>query len=220
MSAMDVISDNMQTRSPVKRKPPGRFHHPDLREALILAGLQGIEQHGHLALSLRELAGRLGVTQPAVYRHFDSKEALLAAVADRGLAGFDRAMHDAVAAHPDDPFAAVAAVGRAYVRHAHQHPGWFRLQFSRARVEELARPQPPQASGSDARAALLGALAAIAGEGPIVFDLFRTVWGLAHGLAVFVVERVFQLVDTDAARIAAADDAIDVLIDCLRARYR
>lgn len=51
-----------------------------------------------------------------------------------------------------------------------------------------------------------------------VADLYRLVWGTVHGLAGFVVERVFQLVQSDAERIAAADVAIDMLVDSLRAR--
>jgi AcrR family transcriptional regulator len=210
----------VKRRLPARRKPAGRFHHPDLREALVRAAIQGVEEHGHVALSLRALADRLGVTQPAVYRHFASKEALLAAVADRGLEGFEAAMSAALASRARDPYAALAATGRTYVRYAHANPGWFRLQFSRLRVEALGKPSPPQAHASDARAQMLAAITSIVGAGdPRAFDVFRTLWGLAHGLSVFVVERVFQLVDTDAQRIAAADDAIDVLIDSLRARY-
>jgi hypothetical protein len=42
---------------------------------------------------------------------------------------------------------------------------------------------------------------------------------LSHGLATFVVERVFQLVDTDEERLAAADAAIDCYVSMLRARW-
>lgn len=157
------------------------------------------------------------MTQPALYRHFASKQALLAEVAARGLADFDAALTSAVDAQRDDPFAALEAVGRAYVRFAHANPGWFRLYFSRLNVEEL---EPRAPSSSPSRDALLAALAALVGpDDPLVFDLFRSTWAIAHGLAVFVVERVFQLVQTDAERIAAADDALRTYIDCLRARF-
>lgn len=49
-------------------------------------------------------------------------------------------------------------------------------------------------------------------------DLYRIVWGTAHGLSFLVVERVFQLVQTDEERIAAADDVVGLLLDSLRAR--
>lgn len=217
MSTPPAVKPERRRRPPVRRKPAGRFHHPDLREALVRAAIAGVEQHGHAGLSLAHLAARVGVTQPALYRHFASKEALLAEVAARGMAELDAATAAAVLAHPDDPFAAIEAAGRTYVRFAHASPGWFRLQFSRLNVEQL-QPGPPPSSAS--REALLAALARLVSPGdPVVFDLFRVVWGLAHGLAVFVVERVFQLVQTDEERLAAADDALRIQVDLLRARY-
>src|SRR4051812_15147708 len=111
----DVIIDNMAP-SEVKRRPrnarvqkkrPGEFHHPDLREALVRAAVQTVEREGHGALVLRALAARVGVSQPSLYRHFSSKEALLVEVARRGLLGFDASQHAALDAHPDDPFAAI-----------------------------------------------------------------------------------------------------------------
>lgn len=200
----------------MQRKPEGRFHHPDLREALVRAGIAGVEEHGHVAVSLSQLAARAGVTQPAVYRHFASKEALLAEVAARGLAELDAAMTAAIDAHRDDPFAAVEATCRVYVRFAHANPGWFRLYFTRHHIEVVRPPGPPPTSAS--RPALLDVIARLAPpEDPMVFDLFRVIWALSHGLAVFVVERTFQLVQTDEERIAAADAAIRVQIDLLRA---
>lgn len=201
----------------VVRKPKGRHHHPDLREMLVRAASVMVEAEGHEALSLRRIADRLGVTQPALYRHFASKEALLAEVGRRGMAGFEDAMLTATMG-VSDPFAALEASGRAYVRYAHGNPGWFRLWFARVRVEELAEHAPVSSDSSAAREALLSAIVAIA-PAPEAFDLFRVVWGLAHGLAVFVVERVFQLVQTDEERIAAADAALRLHVECLRARY-
>jgi hypothetical protein len=51
-------------------------------------------------------------------------------------------------------------------------------------------------------------------------DAYRAFWALAHGLATFVVERVFQLVDSDEERIAAADAAIAVFVGACRAKRR
>src|SRR5687767_4854087 len=64
-------------------KRTGVFHHGDLREALVLAAMRAVEQHGHADMSLRPIADQLGVTQPAVYRHFKNRGALLGEVATR-----------------------------------------------------------------------------------------------------------------------------------------
>src|SRR4051794_7945118 len=67
-------------RSQLSRKPENTYHHGDLRDALIKAALREAEQGGTEAISIKALAKQLGVSQPAPYRHFADREALLAAV--------------------------------------------------------------------------------------------------------------------------------------------
>lgn len=62
------------------RKPDHIYHHGDLRDALIKAALREAEHGGAEAISIKALAKQLGVSQPAPYRHFADRDALLAAV--------------------------------------------------------------------------------------------------------------------------------------------
>ena len=62
------------------RKPLNTYHHGDLRDALVQAALREAEQGGPEAVNISALAKKLGVSQPAPYRHFSDREALLAAV--------------------------------------------------------------------------------------------------------------------------------------------
>src|SRR3954452_4994212 len=81
-------------RSQLSRKPENTYHHGDLRDALIKAALREAEQGGTEAFSIKALAKQMGVSQPAPYRHFADREALLAAVtaeAFRQLKGILRA---------------------------------------------------------------------------------------------------------------------------------
>src|SRR5215211_7813797 len=68
-----------------KRKPANRYHHGDLRRALLEEALQTIQAHGVEAVTLRAIGERLGVSRTALYRHFADKQALLAAVAAEGF---------------------------------------------------------------------------------------------------------------------------------------
>jgi AcrR family transcriptional regulator len=61
------------------------YHHGDLRQALIEAGLTLLDVRAADALSLREVARAVGVSATAVYRHFPDKGALLDALAAEGL---------------------------------------------------------------------------------------------------------------------------------------
>ena len=102
------------------------YHHGNLRPALIKAALKAIALDGPDRFTLRDVARRAGVSAPAVYRHFESKDALLAAVAADAAERIGTIMADAVANAPDDPIERFRATGIAYVRFAVAHPEHFR----------------------------------------------------------------------------------------------
>ena len=62
----------------------GRYHHGDLRTALIEEGLAQLDAKAPAEVSLREIARNVGVSATAVYRHFPDKAALLKALCDVG----------------------------------------------------------------------------------------------------------------------------------------
>jgi AcrR family transcriptional regulator len=115
-----------------KRAPKRDYHHGDLRNALLQAALTTLETQGWHELSLRDVARQAGVSHTAPYRHFESKEALLAAIAESGYALLADAMEAAVKAAPGDVTAQLRGTGRAYVKLALQRPALFRLMFSGA----------------------------------------------------------------------------------------
>src|SRR5262245_40005842 len=78
----------------------GRYHHGDLRRALLEAALELIRAEGQAVLTLREVARRAGVTHAAPYRHFKNKEALLAAVAEEGFRDMTQRMRDEMERKP------------------------------------------------------------------------------------------------------------------------
>ncbi|MEQ8824695.1 MAG: TetR/AcrR family transcriptional regulator [Filomicrobium sp.] len=61
------------------------YHHGDLREVLISKALETIEARGVEAVSLRALARDIGVSHAAPMRHFPTRSALLAAIAQNGI---------------------------------------------------------------------------------------------------------------------------------------
>lgn len=111
----------------VSPKSDRAYHHGDLRNALIEAGLSALEAQDASELSLRALARELGVSANAVYRHFADKDALLSALAAEGFRRFAREQREARAQLDTDP----AATGLGYIRFAQRHPALFRLMFGR-----------------------------------------------------------------------------------------
>jgi AcrR family transcriptional regulator len=78
------------------RKPQNTYHHGDLRDALVQAALREAEQGGPEAISLKALAKELGVSQPAPYRHFADREALLQAVTAEAFRQFNAILREAI----------------------------------------------------------------------------------------------------------------------------
>ncbi|HEY5947639.1 MAG TPA: TetR/AcrR family transcriptional regulator [Kofleriaceae bacterium] len=106
--------------------PKRQYHHGNLREALIKAGMRAVAEHGPDGFSLREVATRAGVTPPAVYRHFKDKDELLAAVAAESAERLAATVNEALAAETGNSLARFRAVGIAYVQFAVAHPEHFR----------------------------------------------------------------------------------------------
>lgn len=107
------------------------FHHGNLREELIDAALATPDIEG---LSLRQLAGSLGVTAAAAYRHFDSRENLLFEVARIGFNRLRQRFASAfdIASPPSDAEEARLRLNRlaqAYLQFADEEPALWRLIF-------------------------------------------------------------------------------------------
>lgn len=103
------------------------YHHGDLRNALLSASEQLLVEKGIDGLSLREVARTAGVSPNAPYRHFESKDALLIAIAERGFA----TLRDRFRAIPESkPKARFLAMAEAYVGFAAERTQVYRVMFS------------------------------------------------------------------------------------------
>jgi AcrR family transcriptional regulator len=100
----------------------------ELRDACILAAQQVIAERGIENLSLREVARKLGVSHQAPYKHYPSRDHLLAEVMRRCFQRF--AAHLDARTHFDDPEQDLESLGQQYLAYAGQHPLEYRLMFS------------------------------------------------------------------------------------------
>jgi AcrR family transcriptional regulator len=123
-----------------------RYHHGDLRLALVDAAIAVIAERGVRDFSMAEASRRLGVTTAAPYRHFADRDELLAAVAARGLDVF-AAMLVAAKSAAGTPEHQLAAMAGAYVRFAAQQRPLFDALFSsgldKSRHPDLQRAWEP-----------------------------------------------------------------------------
>lgn len=156
------------------------YHHGNLRQSLLEAALVILEQQGEAGLSLRDLARAVGVSPAAPYRHFDSRAALLEALAVTGFQRFTARMQDVLASAPDDP---VAAMGKTYVVFALQNANLFRLMFS-PQLKKDGRPGLRMA----ADAAFATLRLAVGGNRPDARIRALSAWAKVHGLAVLLLD--------------------------------
>jgi AcrR family transcriptional regulator len=109
--------------------PAGRgYHHGNLRQALLDAALALIEAGEEQGVSLRTVAARAGVSNAAPYRHFQDREALMAAVA---TIGFDRLLESLRRARESaGEGAELLAMATAYLAFAAKNVGLYRVMFT------------------------------------------------------------------------------------------
>lgn len=112
------------------------YHHGNLRDALIDAAVQLVEEGGPDNVSVREVAKRAGVSPGAPFRHFSNKTALMTAVAEQAMSRFRLEITAAVEnVATDDPIARFAAVGTAYLRWAIRNPTHFQIISTRTLID-------------------------------------------------------------------------------------
>jgi AcrR family transcriptional regulator len=172
-----------------RRAQRSSYHHGDLRNALIEAALAQIAIDGARALSLREVARAAGVSHTASYRHFPSKESLLAAIAEQGFVMLSDAIGAAVQAHAGDPLAALQASGVAYVEFGVQYPHHLQIMFGGLIGDHADHPGLKQAA-EGAYERLREAVSKAQRSGHVRTGDERIIalasWAQVHGLALLI----------------------------------
>lgn len=114
------------------------YHHGNLRDTLLAAAMAQLAQQQDASLSLRELARTAGVSIAAVYRHFPSKEALLAEVAAAGFASLRQRWDQHLPPLGSLPAAErFELLGQQYIEFALSAPAHYRLMFEHQDVRQF-----------------------------------------------------------------------------------
>jgi len=175
----------------MQKKRPAAYHHGDLRKALVEAALRALTHQDAASLSLRAVGRELGVSPRAPYRHFENKEALLAAVAIEGFAAFAALVTRHLASAGSDPLDRLRAVATSYVVFAVEQPAAFRVMYAPYATVNESAPDLLQARGEAHQATM-----AIIAEGQAAgllragdpMEIALVLWSSMHGLAVLLTE--------------------------------
>lgn len=191
-----------------------RYHHGDLRAALIEVAIELIGEGGIRGFSMAEASRRLGVAVSAPYAHFADREGLLAAVAVRACEVFYREMLEEIG-RAEGPADRLAAIARCYVRFAGYHRPLFEVLFT-AGIDKRGHPEV-EAAERPLDDTLLECVRAVSGEDPLSSDDLATAGeAAAHGHAMMLLDGDFG--DGDAAIEEAAQRAAAATLALIEGR--
>jgi AcrR family transcriptional regulator len=173
--------------SSVKKKIMVRsdpYHHANLRQILLDAAVALIGEVGPRAFTLREVARRAGVSHNAPYRHFASKDELLAEVAAEGFDRLTASMRKSMA-RASSPRERLQECGCGYVAFALRWPQHFLVMFDLPKVPN--EQENHQVAGENAFAVLCECVAAAQQSGDLpagdLLPLAWMTWSFVHGIA-------------------------------------
>lgn len=167
------------------------YHHGDLKNALIAAGLDILAKEGSGALSLRSVAQKVGVSHAAPYAHFADKQALIAEISTEGYRRLYEAIRAAAAQHEHDPARQLVEAAWAYVSFALEDPEHFKVTLSGVVEKEKDYPAFVEVS-KKSFALVVDIVQACQRKGVLpkgAPDLVAVgVWSLMHGLVSLLLE--------------------------------
>ncbi len=165
-----------------KQTDKKKHHHGNLREALITAGVELLEEGGIDALTLRKCAQRAGVSHAAPAHHFDGLQGLKLAIAERGFQMFSKYLRDAIDTGPQTPHDRMRSIAVGYVRFGQDHAGLLDVIFGghglAAIVNEGGRDE------AEAYLILREVCAPFVPEGDNPLVVEAQVWSLIHGFTL------------------------------------
>ncbi len=168
-----------------------RYHHGNLREALIQAALAMIAERGLAGFAIAELARVVGVSPAAPYRHFRDRNAVIAEVARRGFESLAADLAAATAGQ-GDPLGALERAAQAHVAFAGREPAVYAAMFdagfpSGEHLELVVARNDAFAVLRRAADAACAMSRAPRRPPPLMVALH--VWSLTHGIATLFVSQ-------------------------------
>jgi AcrR family transcriptional regulator len=186
-------------------KEPKPYHHGNLREVLLQSAVRLIAEVGPTAFTLREVARQAGVSHNAPYRHFQDKDALLAAVAAQGYLELTEVMEQA-AEQQSNPLDRLKHAGLAYVSFALRRPEHFTVMFD----GPFPRQTHPEAAVAAERAfsVLLNLVKSCQEKKQLKsgdsLDFALLAWSMVHGIAkLAITDRLPYRSNTEVLKFAA-----------------
>ncbi|MBI5962105.1 MAG: TetR/AcrR family transcriptional regulator [Chloroflexi bacterium] len=167
------------------------YHHGDLKNALIKAGVEILAKDGVGGLSLRKVASKAGVSHTAPYSHFKDKQALIAAISTEGFRQLYARVNMVVEKYNGKPSRQLVESAWAYVQFAMDDRDRFKVMFSGVLEKEKEYPEFVAESHRNFQLIMqiveVNQAACVLRDGPS--DLVTlSAWGIVHGFILLLLE--------------------------------
>ncbi len=167
------------------------YHHGDLKNALIKAGVEILAKDGVSGLSLRKVALKAGVSHSAPYAHFVDKQALIAAISTEGFRQLYERISVVAEEYKTKPAQQLMEVAWTYVQFALDKRDRFKVMFSDVLEKEKEYPEFVAESQRNFQLVKMiveanqaaGALRSGASELAAL-----SAWGIVHGFVMLLLE--------------------------------
>lgn len=174
--------------------PAKKYHHGDLKNALIKAGVDILSREGVRGLSLRKVAQRAGVSHTAPYSHFVDKQALIAAISTEGFAIICQQLDDVIRRYQGKPLRQLVEGAWAYIQFALSDPAHFKVTLSSVLEREKDYPAFVEMSqksyGMVIQIVENCQAARLLRQGPVDVEAV-SVWSIVHGFVSLLLEGQF-----------------------------
>jgi AcrR family transcriptional regulator len=191
--ASKVAAMRKSPASKVSRK--ARYHHGELREALIRATRKLVEERGAENFTLADACRVAGVTTAAPYRHFRGKQEILEEIASRGFDELKSRSMAMVAEKGEGTLGGIIAMGQAYVAFAAEETAVFRLMFGQE--PSLKKAEHVVGTGHACFANVIDQVARYCKRNKVRGDaqeIALRLWTFVHGAASLLIDQDYDAV--------------------------
>lgn len=167
------------------------YHHGNLREALLEAAIDILNERGASGVTMREIGKAVGVSQSAAYRHFSDKSSLLAAIAEQGFVNLTQRLSKIREDDTREPYQRLEQMGISYVVLAVANAAQYRLMYGHEAVKQDEHPDLAKAARNMSHE--VHHMVRLCIEAGQVHEndprqVVHTIWSAAHGAATLIMD--------------------------------
>jgi AcrR family transcriptional regulator len=161
------------------------FTMTEQRENILARACDLYLEEGLEGFSMRQLAKRVGVTAPALYRHFESREQVLLDVVREAFREFTGYLYRALEGRT--PLDRLRRAGAGYLDFALEHPRWYQMVFiAPEHIGQETLPEDLESQGCAVHQFWIDRLRECVEAGLLhpgdPTEISLTMWAHAHGL--------------------------------------